>query len=51
MQLVIKFPEERHLGKELAALAINLSLNPHNAEQMCHFPKQNRGLHELIEVQ
>lgn len=42
MQLVINFPQN-HVAKELAALAVNLSLNARNAELMC----QNRGLEAL----
>ncbi|TMW57386.1 hypothetical protein Poli38472_003311 [Pythium oligandrum] len=42
MQLVINFPQNM-VAKELAALAVNLSLNARNAEMMC----QNRGLEAL----
>lgn len=44
MQLVIKFPPNRKLTRELAALAGNLSLNPRNAELMC----ANKGLAALV---
>jgi hypothetical protein len=43
MQLMIHFPGER-LGKELAALAVNLSWLPRIAEAMAHYPKKNAGL-------
>ena len=35
MQMIINFPGD-HLGKELVALAVNLSWNARNAEVMCH---------------
>lgn len=44
MQLIIKFPPHKKITRELAALAVNLSLNRHNAEIM----SQNRGLQALI---
>ncbi|KAH8076319.1 eukaryotic kinesin-associated protein [Aureococcus anophagefferens] len=44
MQLVIKFPPNRKITRELAALAGNLSLNKHNAELMC----ANKGLSALV---
>ncbi|KAJ8601343.1 hypothetical protein CTAYLR_009369 [Chrysophaeum taylorii] len=44
MQLIIKFPASKKITKELAALAVNLSLNRHNAELMC----QNKGLQALV---
>ena len=44
MQLVIKFPPNRKITRELAALAGNLSLNKHNAELMC----ANKGLAALV---
>ena len=47
MQMVVNFPGD-HLGKELAALAVNLSWSPRNAEMMCHYPKKNMGLYELV---
>eukprot|EP00617_Octactis_speculum_P004604 CAMPEP_0185777364 /NCGR_PEP_ID=MMETSP1174-20130828/89186_1 /TAXON_ID=35687 /ORGANISM="Dictyocha speculum, Strain CCMP1381" /LENGTH=723 /DNA_ID=CAMNT_0028465709 /DNA_START=106 /DNA_END=2274 /DNA_ORIENTATION=+ len=48
MQLVLKFPGQM-LAKELGALAVNISFNMRVAEMMCHFPKTNRGLYELVE--
>ncbi|KAH8096017.1 hypothetical protein JL720_3358 [Aureococcus anophagefferens] len=44
MQLIIKFPPNRKITRELAALAGNLSLNKHNAELMC----ANKGLSALV---
>lgn len=46
--MIINFPGEK-LGRELAALAINLSWHPRVADSMCHFPKKNQGLMELVE--
>jgi hypothetical protein len=48
MQMIINFPGD-HLGRELAGLAVNLSWHPRVAERMCHFPKKNQGLMELVE--
>lgn len=42
LQLVLNFPQNL-VAKELASLAVNLSLNARNAELMC----QNRGLEAL----
>ncbi|CAN0029655.1 unnamed protein product, partial [Choristocarpus tenellus] len=44
MQLVLNFPQKM-LAKELAALAVNLSLNPRNAQLMAG----QRGLQHLVE--
>ncbi|CAM9329038.1 unnamed protein product [Ectocarpus sp. 4 AP-2014] len=44
MQLVLNFPQ-KILAKELAALAVNLSLNPRNAQMMA----SQRGLPHLVE--
>lgn len=44
MQLVLNFPQKM-LAKELAALAVNLSLNPRNAQMMA----SQRGLPHLVE--
>lgn len=44
MQLVLNFPQKM-LAKELAALAINLSLNPRNAQMMA----SQRGLTHLVD--
>ncbi|KAG5175345.1 kinesin-associated protein [Tribonema minus] len=44
MQLILNFPQKL-LAKELAALAINLSLNERNAELMC----AQRGLQHLMD--
>ncbi|CAN0507618.1 unnamed protein product, partial [Laminaria digitata] len=44
MQLVLNFPQKT-LAKELAALAVNLSLNPRNAQIMA----SQRGLHHLVD--
>ena len=41
MQMMINFPGD-HLGKELVALAVNLSWNARNAEVMCHCKSTNR---------
>lgn len=44
MQLVLNFPQKM-LAKELAALAINISLNTRNAQLMA----AQRGLHHLVD--
>eukprot|EP00903_Cladosiphon_okamuranus_P009154 g8747.t1 len=44
MQLVLNFPQKM-LAKELAALAVNLSLNPRNAQMMA----SQRGLPHLVD--
>lgn len=44
MQLIVRFPEKKKLTRELAALAVNLSLNRNNAELMC----ANKGLQALL---
>ena len=44
MQLVLNFPQKA-LAKELAALAVNLSLHPRNAQIMA----SQRGLHHLVD--
>ncbi len=44
MQLIIKFPQPL-LGKELAALAINMSLNEHCATMFT----EQRGLRHLMD--
>jgi Kinesin-associated protein (KAP) len=44
MQLILNFPQPL-LAKELAALAINMSLNARNAELMC----AQRGLQHLMD--
>lgn len=44
MQLVLNFPQKM-LAKELAALAVNLSLNSRNAQLMA----SQRGLHHLVD--
>ncbi|CAM9486517.1 unnamed protein product [Ascophyllum nodosum] len=44
MQLMLNFPQ-RILAKELAALAVNLSLNARNAQMMA----SQKGLHHLME--
>ncbi len=44
MMMIIKFPQD-HLTKELAALAVNLSLSEKNAEAMV----SNRGLNHLMD--
>ncbi|CAN0207211.1 unnamed protein product, partial [Discosporangium mesarthrocarpum] len=44
MQLVLNFPQKL-LAKELAALAVNLSLNPRNAQLMT----AQRGLQHLVD--
>ncbi|KAJ1451613.1 kinesin-associated protein-domain-containing protein [Pelagophyceae sp. CCMP2097] len=45
MQLIVRFPPDRKLARELAALAVNLSLNASNAELMC----ANKGLQALVQ--
>lgn len=45
MQLIVKFPATKRITRELAALAVNLSLNRRNAEIMA---TQNKGLQHLI---
>jgi Kinesin-associated protein (KAP) len=44
MQLILNFPQKL-LAKELAALAINMSLNAKNAEMMA----SQRGLQHLVD--
>jgi hypothetical protein len=44
MGMIVNFPQN-HLAKELAGLAVNLSLNPRNAEIMA----SNRGLNHLMD--